>query len=85
MKISEGTWARTIVLALALINQVLTAVGRSPINIADEDVNLLVTTIFTIVAAIVAWWKNNSFTKHAIEADEHMKSLKEYERAVDDL
>ena len=83
MKISEGTWARTIVLALALINQVLMAMGHSPINVADEDVTLLVSTIFTIVAAIVAWWKNNSFTKPAIEADEHMKSLKEYEKAVD--
>lgn len=84
MKISEGTWARTIVLALALINQLLTATGHSPINVADEDVNLLVSTIFTIVAAIVAWWKNNSFTKPAIEADKHMKSLKEYEKAVDE-
>ena len=85
MKISEGTWARTIVLALALINQVLTAMGHTPINIADEDVNILVSTIFTIVAAIVAWWKNNSFTKPAIEADQHMKVLKEYGKAVDDL
>jgi SPP1 family holin len=84
MKISEGTWARTIVLALALINQLLTATGHSPINVADEDVNLLVSTIFTIVAAIVAWWKNNSFTKPAIEADEHMKSMRECEKAVDE-
>lgn len=76
MKISAGTIARTIILCLALINQVLTATGHSMINIADEDVNLLVSTIFTIVTAIVAWWKNNSFTREAIEADEVMKNLK---------
>ena len=76
MKISAGTIARTIILCLALINQVLTATGHSMINIADEDVNLLVSTIFTIVTAIVAWWKNNSFTHEAIEADEVMKNLK---------
>lgn len=76
MKISAGTIARTIILCLALINQVLTATGHSMINIADEDVNLLVSTIFTIVTAIVAWWKNNSFTHEAIEADEIMKNLK---------
>jgi SPP1 family holin len=77
MKISAGTIARTIILALALINQVLTATGHGMINIADEDVNLLVSTIFTIVTAIVAWWKNNSFTKAAIEADAIMKEKKD--------
>ena len=77
MKISAGTIARTIILCLALINQVLTATGHSMINIADEDVNLLVSTIFTIVTAIIAWWKNNSFTKAAIEADAVMKEKKD--------
>ena len=77
MKISSGTIARTIILCLALINQVLTATGHSMINIADEDVNLLVSTIFTIVSAIIAWWKNNSFTKAAIEADAVMKEKKD--------
>lgn len=76
MNASQGTWVRTIVLALALINQVLTMNGRGPIEVADEDVNMLVSTIFTIVASIVAWWKNNSFTKAAIEADKHMKENK---------
>ena len=83
-KITTGTWARTVVLALALINQILVATGRSVINIADEDVNLLVSTIFSIVASIAAWWKNNSFTKSAIEADEYMKSVREYGEAVDE-
>ncbi len=82
MKITKGTWARTIILALALINQLLTAMGYSPIAVADEDVNLLVSTIFTIVSAVAAWWKNNSFTKSAIEADKHMKTLKEYGKVV---
>ena len=76
MKISAGTIARTIILALALINQVLTATGHSMINIADEDINMLVSTIFTIVTAIIAWWKNNSFTQSALEADDYLNELK---------
>lgn len=76
MKVSAGTIARTIVLALALINQLLTATGHNVINIAEEDINTLISTIFTIVTAIVAWWKNSSFTKEAIAADEYMKELK---------
>ena len=79
MKISAGTLARTIILALALINQILTATGHNVINISDEDVNMLISTIFTILAAIVAWWKNNSYSQNAIAADEYMKELKEKE------
>ena len=77
MKISSGTIARTIILCLALINQLLTATGHNVINVADEDINMLVSTAFTIVAAIIAWWKNNSFTKAAIEADKVMKEKKD--------
>jgi SPP1 family holin len=76
MNASQGTWARTVVLALVLINQVLTMKGYGPIEVADDDVNMLVSTIFTIVASIVAWWKNNSFTDAAIKADKHMKEIK---------
>lgn len=76
MKVTKGTIARTIILALALINQVLTAMGKNVINIADEDINTLISTGFTIVTAIAAWWKNNSFTKAALEADEIMREGK---------
>lgn len=76
MTISAGTIARTIILVLALLNQILTATGHSVINISDESVNTLISTGFTIVTAIVAWWKNNSFTQSALKADEVMKELK---------
>lgn len=69
MKITKGTIARTIILALALINQLLTVAGHSPIPIASETINLLITTIWTVISAVLAWWKNNSFTEKAIEAD----------------
>lgn len=74
--ISTGTIARTVILALALINQVLVAKGKSPINISDENINTLISTGFTIVASVLAWWKNNSFTKEAIKADEVLRDLR---------
>ena len=76
MNITSGTIARTIILVLALVNQILTAMGHSVINISDESINTLISTGFTIVTAIVAWWKNNSFTQSALKADEVMKELK---------
>ena len=77
MTISAGTITRTICLCLALVNQVLTATGHSVINISAESVNTLISTGFTIVTAIVAWWKNNSFTQSALKADEVMREGKE--------
>ena len=77
MNITSGTIARTIILVLALLNQLLTATGHSVINISDESINTLISTSFTIVTAVIAWWKNNSFTQSALKADEVMREEKE--------
>lgn len=74
--ISSGTIARTIALALALINQALVIAGKPIINIAEQDIYNSVSLIATIVASLWAWWKNNSFTKEAIEADAYMADMK---------
>ena len=76
MKITAGTIARTVILVFALINQVLTAMGRSIIKVSDDDINTLISTGFTVVSAIIVWWKNNSFTHAAIMADEVLKTRK---------
>lgn len=76
MKISKETIARTIVLLIALVNQVLTACGWNPLPFSDDKVYEGITLIFTIGTSIWAWWKNNSFTKNAIKADEVMNELK---------
>ena len=75
-KIKPDTIARTIVLALALINQCLAIMGKGTIQIAENDVYQLVSLAWTIISAIVAWWYNNSFTKHARRADELLEALK---------
>ena len=75
-KIAPDTIARTIVLALALINLLLINTGKTPIPIMEDDVYQLVSIIFTIITAVIAWWYNNSFTKHAVRADAYMKALK---------
>lgn len=74
--IKKSTIIRTVILALALINQVLAMCGISPIPINDDTVTNLISTSWTVVASIIAWWKNNSFTQKAIEADEVLKNSK---------
>ena len=78
LQITSGTIARTAILILALVNQVLTATGHSVINISDENINTLISTGFTIVSAIIAWWKNNSFTDNAQKADKMLRGDETY-------
>ena len=70
MKISKGTIIRTACLVLAIINNALSIAGKSPLPIESETLTEVISFMFTTVASIAAWWKNNSFTQKAIEADE---------------
>lgn len=74
--ISAGTIARTACLLLALANQVLSALGKPVLPIESATVEQLVTAGITTVTALVAWWKNNSFTPAALEADKTFDRLK---------
>ena len=73
MNITAGTIVRTVILALALINQLLSATGHAVLPIEDADIETLVTTAATIITALIAWWKNNSFTLAARIGDFHMR------------
>ena len=75
-KISAATLARTAALALALTNQVLSACGKRMLPIESATVEQLVTTGLTVAAALAGWWKNNSFTPEAIEADGYLEKLR---------
>lgn len=75
-KIDAGTIIRTVILALALVNQLLTASGHAIINISDDTITQLISAAATIVTALIAWWKNNSFTQEAIQADKYLDQLR---------
>ena len=74
--LSISTIARTGVLIFALLNQILTILGYNPLPWSDEQFYEGFTLLLTVGVSLWAWWKNNSFTKEAIEADKVMKELK---------
>ena len=74
--VSAATIARTAVLALALINQLLSAMGKPLLPIESAQLEQLISTGFTTVSALVNWWFNNSFTKEALAADAEFERLK---------
>ena len=76
MDISKGTIIRTAVLLLGLINMALVNTGHSVLPIDEAWLETVITDVWVIGASIVAAWKNNSFTKAAIEADAIMRAVK---------
>lgn len=80
--IKKATIVRTVTLIFLLINQVLCAAGKNPLPFSEDAVYGFVSTLLTCAASLWAWWKNNSFTAEALEADQYLKELKENERNV---
>ncbi len=75
-RISTDTIARTICLVFALVNQVLAIFGKNVLPFTNDEIYQTVSLVATLSTSLLAWWKNNSFTSAAIEADKLMESLK---------
>ena len=73
---SQGTIVRTVVLMLAIGNQLLTSWGKNPLPWSEEELYEGVSAGVTALSALISWWKNNSFTKEARLADQYLKKLK---------
>ncbi|MED0585999.1 phage holin [Bacillus subtilis] len=66
----KGTVIRTVLLLIALINQTMLMLGKSPLDIQEEQVNQLADALysagsiaFTIGTTLIAWFKNNYVTE----------------------
>lgn len=79
MKISKGTIVRTIMLAVVVLNMILKHFGFDVINVTESEILSTVEILIELAVIIVSFWKNNSFTEKAIQADEFLKNLKESE------
>ena len=75
-KIPTQTIIRAIVLLVTLVNTVLTIFGKNPLPFAEEELYAWLTAVATVAATLWAWWKNNSFTPEAIQADKYLAELK---------
>lgn len=71
--VSKQTWARTIVLLLALVNQALVMFEVTDRVVELETWAQYATYALTVISAVWSWWKNNSFTQKAQEADTLLK------------
>ena len=70
------TLIRTLVLVIALVNQILVASGYSPLPIEEESLEALLSSLFATGASLWAWWSNNSVTAAAKAGDSVKNAIK---------
>lgn len=74
--ISKGTIVRTIMLIIVIFNLILKACGKPLIDVEEHTLFYWLEVILEIGVIITTFWKNNSFSKAAIKADDFLKKLK---------
>lgn len=52
---------RTVVLFIALLNQLLLVFGYNILPLSEKDIGELVATVWTVGAVVWVWWKDNGF------------------------
>lgn len=72
----KATVIRTLVLVVALLNQFLVAFGLSPFPFTAQEIEVGLSYVFTVVATLWSWWKNNDVTEEAQKGTEYMRKLK---------
>lgn len=74
--ISKSTIVRTILVILVIVNIVLERIGIDVIPADEYTITMIVETLIEIAVIIVGFWKNNSYSKAAIEADAFLNKLR---------
>ncbi len=76
MHCTKQTIIRTVALLIALLNQILLFVGKNPLPFSEEGIFEAVSLAVTVGASLWTWWKNNSFSAAAVEADRYLSALR---------
>ena len=75
MYAKKETILRTIILFISTINGVLLIISKNPIPWSEEEIYSMLSAVIQIAVTAWSWWKNNSFTQNAVEADEYLHTL----------
>jgi SPP1 family holin len=65
--LDKGTVIRTVLLFIALLNQILIAFGKAPVSLNEQQIGdwyMVISTVVTGVLAGWAWFKNNYITQN---------------------
>ena len=69
LTVSVETKVRTALFFVTWLNQIFAFVGAPTLDLYFDGVYAVVSSIVTFGVSGWAWWKNNSFTTHALIGD----------------
>lgn len=69
LAVTIETKVRTALFFIVWLNQIFAFVGAPTLDLDFDGVYAVVSSIVTFAVSGWAWWKNNSFTKHALIGD----------------
>lgn len=70
---------RLLVLVALLFNQILIVAGYDPFPATEEQLYEFFSTVVLGGVSLWTFWKNNSFTEYAQEADEYLDERRKVE------
>ncbi len=79
LKVTKGTVVRTILTAVILVNTALKAIGRPLINIDEGSLASGIECLVNIGIIGIGFWKNNSFSDEAKNADFYLQKLRNFD------
>lgn len=79
--VPKAVYVRYILALIAIVNSVLVGCGLHPLNVAENDVYMVVSVIFSVLVIIVNTYKDNPTSKEGIMSASIRNMLKE----MDDL
>lgn len=79
--VPKAVYVRYILAIIAIINSVLVGCGLHPLKVAENDVYMVVSVIFSVLVIIVNTYKDNPTSKEGIMSASIRNMLKE----MDDL
>lgn len=83
--VEAKTVVRLIVLLIALANLVLSVFSTYQIPGLSPETQDALAILITVVASLVSYWYNNSWSKNATTADKLISVLKEADVTVDEV
>lgn len=69
-------WIRLVAIAVTVLNTYLTARGWNPMPFSEDEIYQGVSGVALVFTVWWNWWKNNSITQEAKEADKYLQKLK---------
>lgn len=74
--VKSVTIIRLIVMVVSMVNMLMTVNGKNPLPWSEDEMYIGLSQLAAVLATVWTWWKNNSFTEEAIEADRYMEELR---------